>query len=48
MGHIVRTQEIGFFSSMSQHPLLGQRLLIIEVLRSHSETPHSVRLFLDE
>jgi len=37
-----------FFSSMSQQPLLGQRLLIIEVLRSHSETQYSVGLFLVE
>jgi len=29
---------------MVQQPLVGQSLLIIEVSRSHSDTPHSVRL----
>ena len=34
-----------FFFFMSQQPLLGQDLLIIEVSRSHSDTPHSVGIF---
>jgi len=29
---------------MAQQPLVGQGLLIIEVSRSHSDTPHSVGL----
>ena len=29
---------------MAQQPLVGQGLLIIEASRSHSDTPHSVRL----
>jgi len=29
---------------MSQQPLVGQVLLTAEVPRSHSDTPHSVRL----
>ena len=29
---------------MAQQPLVSQGLLIIESLRSHSETPHSVGL----
>jgi hypothetical protein len=33
-----------FFPSMAQQTLLGQGLLIIEVSRSHSDTPHSVGL----
>jgi len=32
------------FVSMAQPPLAGQNLLIIEVSRSHSYSPHSVRL----
>jgi hypothetical protein len=32
----------GFFSPMSQQPLVGQGLLIIEASRSQSYTPHSV------
>jgi len=28
---------------MAQQPLVGQGLLITEALRSHSDTPHSVR-----
>jgi hypothetical protein len=39
---------IGFssniFSPMAQEPLVGQGLLIIEVSRPHSETPHSLGL----
>jgi len=27
---------------MTQQPLVGQGLLIIKALRSHSDTPHSV------
>jgi len=29
---------------MARQPLVGQGLLIIEALRSHSDTPHSVVL----
>jgi hypothetical protein len=29
---------------MAQVPLIGQGLLVIEASRSHSDTPHSVRL----
>jgi len=29
---------------MARQPLLGQGLLIVEALRSHSDTPHSVVL----
>jgi len=29
---------------MAQQPLVGQGLLIVEALRSHSDTPHSVGL----
>ena len=29
---------------MAQEPLVGQRLLIIEASRSHSDIPHSVGL----
>jgi len=32
------------FSPVSQQPLVGQDLLIIEASRSHSDTPHSVGL----
>jgi hypothetical protein len=35
-----RTENV----SMAQHPLVGQRLLINEVSRLHSDTPHSVGL----
>jgi hypothetical protein len=31
--------------SMAQQPLVCQDILIIDVVRSHSETPHSVGLF---
>jgi hypothetical protein len=33
-----------FFFPMAQQPLVGQDLLIVEASRSHSDTPHSVRL----
>ena len=29
---------------MTQQPLVGQDLLMIETSRSHSDTPHSIRL----
>jgi hypothetical protein len=32
------------FLPMAQEPLVGQGFLIIEALRSHSDTPHSLRL----
>jgi hypothetical protein len=36
--------KIIFFSPMAQQPLVGQGLLIVEVLQSHSDTPHSAGL----
>jgi len=33
-----------FLFYMTQQPLAGQGLLIIEASRPHSDTPHSVRL----
>ena len=36
--------KIRDFFSMAQQPLVGQGLLIIEALRSHSDTPHAVGL----
>ena len=36
------TCEFNFF--MAQQPLVGQGLVIIQASRSHSDTPHSVRL----
>ena len=33
-----------YFFSMAQQPLVGQALLVVEVSRSHSGTPHSVGL----
>ena len=35
-----------YFLPMSQQPLVGQSLLIVEVSRSHSDTPHSFGLLL--
>ena len=34
----------GYFPPLAQQPLVGHGLLIIEVSRSHSDTPHSVGL----
>ena len=39
-----RNVEHYCFFSWAQQPLVGQGLLIIEASRSHSDTPHSVRL----
>jgi hypothetical protein len=43
--HGVTSQTVVLFFPMAQQPLLGQDLLIIEASRSHSDTPHSVRIF---
>jgi hypothetical protein len=37
-------ETVNFFSPMAQQPLVGQGLLIVEALRSHSDTSHSVGL----
>jgi hypothetical protein len=45
--HVVsefRNCHKNFLLPMAQQPLVGQGLLIIEALRSHSDTPHSVGL----
>jgi hypothetical protein len=33
---------VNFFLYITRQPLVGQGLIIIEALRSHSDTPHSV------
>ena len=37
-----KTPKKGFFSPMTQQPIVGQGSLIVEASRSHSDTPHSV------
>jgi hypothetical protein len=46
VGRIVRQSENSyeFPLSMKPQPPVGQGLLIIEVSRSHSDTPHSVEI----
>jgi hypothetical protein len=44
MGIICQLHEPNAFLFMAQQPLVGQGLLIIEAARSHSDTPHRVRL----
>jgi len=38
-------QQLLIFFSMTQQPLVGQGLLIVEDSRSHSDPPHSEGLF---
>jgi hypothetical protein len=49
LGDYIEKDEVGGAHSTNardwQQPLVGQGLLIIEVSRSHSDTPHSVGLF---
>jgi hypothetical protein len=40
----IRNGHIPNFPPVTQQPLVGQGLLIIEASRSHSDTPHSVGL----
>jgi len=37
--------NLSSFFAISQQPLVGQGLLIIETSPSHSDTPHSLGLF---
>jgi len=41
---ILQLVLVYIFSPMEQQPLVGQGFLIIGALRSHSDTPHSIRL----